>query len=237
MNLPTALPERLCPLVDEHRERRQEPVRFRPEIWRARLEPHGVAGVLEIGRAGSTTGERLISREDLARLRDEVGADPDGLRGLFAAVMIWGSGTTNGRGPRYTKAALEDRQLLSALVGTRAKVCAGDLEGAYRGFRVNGVGRSFFTKWFAVVDDGSAAERALILDDRVFRTLNALGWVSWRAAGTRNRAARYVAYVRDMHSWAKELDVAPAWLEWLMFDLSGNVPSQEGPRTAAAEDK
>jgi hypothetical protein len=187
------------------------------------LEPHKAAHVLGRGTTGLAADERLISREDLACLRDEAGTDSDGLRELFTAVMIWGSGTTNGRGPRYTAAALADKRLPMVLFGTRSLVRVGDLTGAYRRFRVDGVGRSFFTKWFAAVDNGSGAERALILDDRVLRTLNALGWVSWRALGTTSRASRYAAYVRVMHLWAEALDVDPAWLEWLMFALNGKV--------------
>ncbi len=139
--------------------------------------------------------------------------------------MIWGSGTSNGRGPRYTEAALGDPHLTDVLSRTADLVWNGDLASAYRQFRVAGVGRSFFTKWFAAVDDESTDERALILDSRVFRTLNALGWVSYEAAGTRHWPTRYVTYVRAMHSWAAELDVEPSWLEWLMFDLSGDIPA------------
>jgi hypothetical protein len=45
----------------------------------------------------------LIGREDLAVLHGAVGTEADGLLELFTAVMIWGSGTTNGRGPRYSE--------------------------------------------------------------------------------------------------------------------------------------
>jgi hypothetical protein len=165
----------------------------------------------------------MIGRQDLALLRDEVGSDPAGLRRLFVAVMIWGSGTTNGRGPRYTAAALSDQRLAGVLSCTAALVRSGDLASAYTEFGIRGIGRPFFTKWFAAVDDGSAGERALILDSRVLQTLNALGWVSHKAAGTKNWPVRYVTYVRAMHSWAEVLDVEPSWLEWLMFDLKGRV--------------
>ncbi|MFF3518637.1 hypothetical protein [Streptomyces sp. NPDC002573] len=88
----------------------QKPVRFRPGTWRPRLASHRAAHVLDIGveSASGPGGDRLIERGDLARLRDHAGDDADGLRDLFVAVMIWGSGTTNGRGPQYTEAALSD---------------------------------------------------------------------------------------------------------------------------------
>ncbi|MGW8695692.1 8-oxoguanine DNA glycosylase OGG fold protein [Streptomyces eurythermus] len=51
------------------------------------------------------------------------------------------------------------------------------------------------------MDDREApSERALILDGRVFRSLNALGWTSWKAAGTRHWPTRYATYVGTMQS-------------------------------------
>ncbi|MFJ7041996.1 hypothetical protein ACIQVC_01110 [Streptomyces sp. NPDC101112] len=218
--------ERLRPLVVGHRGRRQESVRFRPSTWRPWLEPYHAAHVLGLGTAddASTGGDRLLGRDDLAAARRAAGDSPEGLRDLFVAVMIWGSGTTNGRAPRYTGAALGDPRLPGVLDTTRDAVRSGELGRAYAEFRVRGVGRSFFTKWFAAVDDrGPGHAYALILDDRVFRSLNALGWSSREAAGTRLRPARYVAYVTAMHDWAAALDVTADWLEWLMFDLNGRV--------------
>ncbi|MEU1200975.1 hypothetical protein ABZ446_32800 [Streptomyces sp. NPDC005813] len=220
---------RLRPLVEMHRGRRQAPVRFRPATWRPWLEPHGAAYVLKLGvlDATSTSGERLINRDDLAAARQECGDDPEGLRDLFVAVMIWGAGTTNGRAPRYTSAALGDARLSHVLQVTRNSVRAGELTQAYAEFILRGVRRSFFTKWFAAVDDRDAAyERALILDDRVFQSLNALGWSSKEAASTRRWSARYAAYIEAMHEWANSLGVTAEWLEWLMFDLNGHVEAQ-----------
>ncbi|MFJ3867338.1 8-oxoguanine DNA glycosylase OGG fold protein [Streptomyces nigra] len=218
--------EQLRKLVVRYGDCEQKPVRFRPETWRSRLESHGAAHVLDIGVgcASGSSGDRLISRGDLAHLRDRVGDDPDSLRDLFVAVMIWGSGTTNGRGPRYTEAALSDARMPTVLRTTRDAVRDGDLSRAYQQFVLNGVGRSFFTKWFAVVDDRDATcDRALILDDRVFRSLNALGWSSWKAAGTRRWPTRYATYVSSMHGWASSLGVTADWLEWLLFHLNGHV--------------
>ncbi|MFG2405417.1 hypothetical protein ACGFR8_13975 [Streptomyces brevispora] len=205
-------------------------MRFRPETWRPWLEPHGAGHVLDaVGEhAGGQGQERRISRDDLAAIRERAGDDPDALRDLFVAVMIWGSGTTNGRGPRYTDAALSDSRLETVLRTTRESVREGDLSAAYGQFTLHGVGRSFFTKWFAAVDDrGPECERALILDNRVFHSLNALGWSSWEAAGTRRWPKRYAAYVSAMHAWAGELGVTAGWLEWLLFDLNGRVHGDE----------
>ncbi|MFH8389920.1 hypothetical protein [Streptomyces sp. NPDC018036] len=221
--------ERVRPLVEMHRGRRQAPVRFRPATWRPWLEPHRAANVLELGvlDATSTSGERLISRDDLAVARQALGDDPEGLRDLFVAVMIWGAGMTNGRAPRYTSAALGDARLPHVLAATRSAVCIGDLSRAYTEFTLRGVRRPFFTKWFAAVDDRDVeCERALILDHRVFRSLNALGWSSKEAANSRRWSARYAAYIGAMHEWAGSLGVTAAWLEWLMFDLNGQVEAQ-----------
>ncbi|MEU3550294.1 hypothetical protein [Streptomyces longwoodensis] len=218
--------QQLDELVDRHNNCEQQPVRFRPRTWRPRLEPRGAARVLDIGVAcvNGPSGDRLISRGDLSRLRDRAGDDPEGLRDLFVAVMIWGSGTTNGRGPRYTEAALWDSRMPAVLRTTTEAVRDGDLSGAYRQFVLKGVGRSFFTKWFAAVDDrGGTHERALILDDRVFRSLNALGWSSWRAAGTRHWPTRYATYVSSLHEWASALGVTADRLEWLLFHVNGQV--------------
>jgi hypothetical protein len=218
--------ERLRQRVVRYGDCRQKPVRFRPETWRGRLEAHGAAHVLDIGVqcANGSSGDRLVSRSDVADLRDGIGDDPDGMRDLFVAVMIWGSGTTNGRGPRYTEAALSDCRLPDVLRTTRQAVRAGDLSGAYGQFALKGVGRSFFTKWFAAVDDRDApCQRALILDDRVFRSLNALGWSSRQAAGTRRWPTRYEVYVSSMHGWASSLGITAEWLEWLLFCLNGRV--------------
>jgi len=144
--------------------------------------------------------------------------------------MIWGSGTTNGRGPRYAEAALSDTRMPVVLRTTLQAVRSGDLSGAYGQFALNGVRRSFFTKWFAAVDDRDArCDRALILDARVFHPLNALGWTSWQAAGTRRWPPRYATYVRSMHGWASSLNVPADWLEWLLFHLNGHVDETCAP--------
>lgn len=218
--------EQLHKLVVRYGDCEQKPVRFRPGTWRSRLEPHDAAHVLGIGVgcANGPSGDRLIGRDDLTHLRDRVGDDPDSLRDLFVAVMIWGSGTTNGRGPRYTERALSDVRMPTVLRTTRQAVRDGDLSGAYQQFGLNGVGRSFFTKWLAAVDDRDATcDRALILDDRVFRSLNALGWSSWKAAGTRHWPTRYATYVSSMHRWASSVGVTADWLEWLLFHVNGHV--------------
>ncbi|MFJ9640076.1 hypothetical protein [Streptomyces sp. NPDC101178] len=221
--------DQLRRLVGANAQRNQAAVRYRPSTWRPWLEPHGAGHVLGIGKEATNGrhGDRELDRHDVTALRSRAGDDPAGLRDLFVAVMIWGSGTTNGRGPRYTSAALADTRLEGVLRDTRASVRNGDLEAAYTRFAVNGVGRSFLTKWFAAVDDRAPdAHRALILDVRVFRSLNALGWSSREAAGVSHWPTRYAVYVNTMHTWARELGVTADWLEWLLFDRNGRVSAE-----------
>jgi len=52
--------------------------------------------------------------------------------------MLWGSGTSNGRGPRYTAAALADRRLPLVLEQTAELVATSDLHAAHETFRVKG---------------------------------------------------------------------------------------------------
>ncbi|MCQ4045773.1 hypothetical protein ACFOSC_19575 [Streptantibioticus rubrisoli] len=229
--------EQLQRLVVRYGECRQKPVRLRPKTWRPWLEPHGAARVLSLGTECSIgpRGDRLITRDDLATLRVRADGNPDGLRDLFVAVMIWGSGTSNGHGPRYTCRALSDSRMTQVLETTRKSVQAGELSSAYSQFTLNGVGRSFFTKWFAAVDPrDSECERALILDARVFRSLIALGWYSRKAAGTRRWPTRYATYVSTMHGWARRLGVSADRLEWLLFYLNGRVDAASEPCSSRA---
>ncbi|MFD8465296.1 hypothetical protein ACFV10_09310 [Streptomyces cyaneofuscatus] len=228
--------DQLRRLVDANAQRSQAAVRFRPNTWRPWLEPFEAGHVLDIGKESTSgrRGDRELGRDDVTALRSQVGDDPAGLRDLFVAVMIWGSGTTNGRGPRHTYAALSDARLEDVLRTTRVSVRSGDLKSAYGQFTLDGVRRSFFTKWFAAVDDrGLGADRALILDARVFRSLNALGWTSRGAAGVSHWPTRYAAYVSAMHGWARELGVTAEWLEWLLFDVNGRVHG-DAPSTRKA---
>ncbi|MEU5330142.1 8-oxoguanine DNA glycosylase OGG fold protein [Streptomyces parvus] len=76
---------------------------------------------------------------------------------------------------------------------------------------LDGVGRPFFTKWFASADDrGDDCDRALILDGRVLRSLNALGWSTREAAGRRDWPSRNAAYVSTMHALAGSSESRPS---------------------------
>lgn len=169
--------------------------------------------------------------EELACAADGPGAR-DALNQLFVATMMWGSGTTNGRGPRRTAQALSDPSLTDTLLATRDAVHNGDLSAAHRGFRVSGVGESFFTKWFwAASLNSPTVFRPLILDDRVRATMHRMlsGHAAWVVP---RHAAGYVDYVTLIHTAATLL--APTFphidaekLEWLLFDRSNHTKTTE----------
>ena len=126
-----------------------------------------------------------IARADLTReaARPDLFDDDLATGRLFATTMMWGSGTTNGRGPRNTNAALSTHGVLDTLREARARVLDGDAGRAYGLHkRIGGVGPSFLTKWLWVV--GSTADvvpRPLIQDQLVWNGLGKLGWDSLRA--------------------------------------------------------
>lgn len=195
---------------------RQQPVAFRPATWRRHLLSADAALLDEIEERGAR-----IERENIRRTARDLKTDLDHRR-LFLAVMIWGSGTRNGRGPYYTGIALRDGVNLAAtLARTAEMVRSGEHAEAYRTFRVPKIGPAFFTKWFWAASSNTARP-ALIFDSRVRATLGALNWNSREAAGTRNRALRYQAYVAAMHEWAGHLGTTAEQLELYLFLAAGH---------------
>jgi len=147
----------------------------------------------------------------------------DRLVKLFVATMMWGSGTTNGRGPRRTAEALNCTGLAETLRMTQEAVFDGDLERAHSKFYVSGIGESFFTKWLWATSLGAeSTSRPLILDYRVRSCLHARlrnhpGWTRLRGA------AGYVNFVSLVHTAADLLpdslgEVDAEKIEWLLFD-------------------
>ena len=215
MNEPVC--ESLRPLADRIKAVKQSPVAFRPATWQPHLEKAGFPQIL-----GDLGLRNTIDRKQLCSMARDT-QTTDSRRRLFLATMIWGSGTTNGRGPRYTKMALESAELDGVLAATAILVAENRLAEAYRAFRVTGVGPAFFTKWFWAVGSNRRGHQALILDARVWRSLGALGWNSIEAAGTRRRGERYVAYVEEMHDCARALSTDAEKIEIFLFQANGNL--------------
>lgn len=150
---------------------------------------------------------RSILRSDLTDLATATDWDSDAqIRRLFVMTMAWGSGTTNGRGPRYTQAALSsETSALEALRDARELVRDGKIAEAYEcAERIHGVGPPFLTKWLWVVGTTlTTFPTPLILDSRVWKGLGDLGWDSRRAANSRRWGERYVAYLNACAVWAE----------------------------------
>lgn len=170
--------------------------------------------------------EATVERADLLNLAATIeDDDPTTLRRLFVATMMWGTGQSNGRGPRYLSLALADSRLDETLHHTRQAVLDNRPEDAYSQFKIDGVGPSFFTKWFWAAGLGSDLRVVpLVLDARVWASLGALGWNSVTAAESRLRKLRYRAYLDVCAEWAAgnpELFSSPEDVENVLFRWAG----------------
>lgn len=179
-------------------------------------------------------GDLRVDRPLLAELARsaQTTQEPSDLVQLFVATMMWGSGKSNGRGPRRTAQALSAGNLADTLRTTSDAVYRGNLVAAYERFVVQGVGEAFFTKWlWSASLGGPESGRPLILDVRVRRTLRRLlgQHPSWR---TFRGSTGYASYVSMLHAAAdilaerfKQVDAEK--IEWLLFDRSSHQPVAE----------
>lgn len=197
-------------LADLIAQRRLRPdpqrlVKIHPQTW---IKWLGISGS-QSGLPWLNTAEhvQVIGRADLVGLSQAAEADRSGdnLRRLFIAVMMWGSGTTNGRGPRYTAKALADGRIDETLAQTQRLVLDDQAEDAYTRFRLGGIGPAFSTKWFwAAGLDHRLRLRPLVLDARVWASLGELGWNSKVASGSNRRNLRYRAYLAALKDCASQ---------------------------------
>lgn len=146
---------------------------------------------------------------------------------LWVAVMMWGSGTLNGRGPWRTAEGLAHPDLGTLLVESHRCVRNGDLSGAYAiAQNIPGSGEATFTKWLwaAGLAFDNRERGALILDDRVRSGLAALD------LKPRRTGDGYAGYVSAMHAAAECLrstgfeHITAECLEWLLgSDLERSI--------------
>lgn len=221
-------------LLETYTDEPERPVRYRPRSWTESEDPD--YSLLHDPKLTRPTRcdprDRLVHRETLEKYAARVPTtDEEALRQLFVLVMVWGSGTSNTRSYRYTRDALADPRLDTALRVT-AEACREPgitrLEDAYRAWRVTGVRRSYFTKWFRFA--GYVPDRSwqpLILDDRVLNSLNAtLNLSTHDLAGSNRWATRYRAYVELVHEWADDLEgITAQRIEWVLFMHNGRALS------------
>ena len=165
-----------------------------------------------------------ISRSDLVTAIGETDwqIDADVSR-VFVLVMMWGSGTRNGRGPRYTATALRSPHAVDHLRHARHLLEQGDIPAAYDVHRnVEGLGPAFHTKWLWLVGRAAGTRpQPLILDARVWASLSELRWSSLAAAGGDRRGGhRYLAYLQACERWAQRHGCSPEDVEHTLWARS-----------------
>ncbi|QGN49835.1 hypothetical protein GKC29_25430 [Micromonospora sp. WMMC415] len=233
MTVNCAMPARLPILVRQYHGQRQEPVPYITSSWEAALagSPEEVSVLLDDrwSERAQTPDRRRVTRDHLKELLGTTHLhDPLQVRRALVMVMAWGSGTSNTRSLRNTPAALAASDCARQLRMAAERCRDGDLVHAYAKFSLPGIGRSFFTKWFAFAGlQPGRSWQPLILDDRVLATLNnSLGISLKLLAKDRRWSRRYASYVRCMHAWSAELnqmdlDCPAERLEWIMFHHKG----------------
>lgn len=236
------LPIRLVQLIKSYEGRTQKPVPYYPSTWKTAVNPARPGSTSLLSDDGVTSAEgshRTVSRASLVTTCQAMDFDdPDSVARTFVLVMAWGTGITGSRGVRNTRLALEDGMPTITCLAESARALRGVgslddpvLAETYRSWCVPGVGQSFFSKWFTFAGRPVTAGRPwnpLILDQRVYRTLNSTLTVSTRdLANSRLRSHRYWSYVAALHDWATQLqlagyDVDADRLEWILFAQNGS---------------
>lgn len=221
----TALPAALPALIDKYRDVQPRPVRFRPATWKGVLyhaRPElDVTALLRSRQyttpfAESKAKDRTVTLADVraaCRVMD-IGDERDVLQ-TFVLTMAWGSEGAPNPTLVATAKALTDpyrahRILADAVRTLRSAqtVQDGVLEATHRAWSLRGVGQSLASRWWACAGYvGGRTWQPLVLDDRVYATLNRTLLIggTTRLASSRRRADRYRAYVEVIHRWAVEL--------------------------------
>ena len=210
---PVGIPGKL----EIHSASEQGQVEINTEIW---TNYEAIAAVLP-------KPANSYSRVDLMKLVSEAFSENDHqlISELFIKTMMWGSGTTNGRGPRYTSKALSDGNLVATLIKAREFLMKSDVSSAYDLHRqIPGVGPSFHTKllWVIGSDIENLNPRPLILDELVWKGLKSIGWSSIQAAGSLNRGRRYCAYLNQCSRLAAEHSCTPEDIEYNLYLMGKN---------------
>ncbi len=194
------------------------PVNVRTSTWRPWLQDGGshrpksycrpgderrhsvaVAVLDDLVPGANGRADARIARADLLEYSRRLD-DGDALVRLWVATMIWGAGTSNGRGPWRTAQGLTDGRLVDVLRDTAELVRTSRITEAFHAFRVRGCGVSFFTKWFWTVSLAApTCRRGLILDKRVVDYLTDIH----RGSGVSSRA-----WWRDYPGYLADVDAA-----------------------------
>lgn len=177
-----------------------------------------------------------IGRSDLRILAQDQDSAV-GRERLFVATLMWGRGKKNARMLPGIRDCLTNPALKHTLRVSRDLIgegLPGDAYVAWEKASLPGLGEAFFTKWFFAsglsVEDGRLL-KPLVLDSRVWKSLESLGWSSQRASGFRYRShpsAGYCAYLRAARDWAVSLStehhpVSAEGIEMFLFGHNGRL--------------
>ncbi|MGI8986568.1 MAG: hypothetical protein ACR2GM_07235 [Nocardioidaceae bacterium] len=201
------------------------------ELRRRQLPGGPVTGRDERGMTVSS-GQGWISRDDVFRLADAALHDPSGeaMLGMVWHAFAWGSGTTRRLMSSRLDSIAADPAGSGQLLFKAAHRASSDPRAAYellrpRGTAIRFVGPSFFTKVLYFSGEGRRDHRALILDDRVARALNRLGWDSLRTGPW--PAITYQRYCDLLARWTERLtcerSVAADEIERWLFERTSAV--------------
>ena len=195
----------------------QKAVNINPAVW---MDYEAISRV--IPHLGTS-----INREELRSLaRSAFDVNGGLLSELFVKTMMWGSGTTNGRGPRNTNKALVEGNPHDVLIDMHRYMRTSDIESAYYLYRrLPGVGPSFHTKLLWVVGStiSELKPRPLILDELVWLGLKEIQWNSVRASGSVRRGARYVAYLNECKRLSENFSCGQEDIEFSLFALGKQI--------------
>ncbi len=207
-------------IVDGKQQKSNEMSPLAPDIARSSQ------AVLEL-----TSCSNKLSRKNLVdlatRARSSVDQSED-LIALWVATMMWGSGTTNGRGPWRTSQGLRFPQIHKSLQTTRQRIADGDLKSAFAmlsfgPLKIPGCGEAFFTKWIwaASLTETEPPIRPLILDARVKASLKkSTGPTKWvtGADGYLNYCLTLDAVAQRLTDSTRLAGITSEKVEWLLFD-------------------
>lgn len=150
------------------------------------------------------------------------------------ATVVWGYGWV-GYGPHRADAMLFAPDTAKRLRAVAKIVANEGAMAAYRSLgrenRIKGLGPAFGTKYIAFCQPEGVLPAALIHDELVTAWLEANGRADLRASTWAPR--KYEAYLVQVQSWAKKLDVTPETVEYLIFqDEADKRPGNQWARLA-----
>jgi hypothetical protein len=197
------------------------------DVWLADLPEHSVLL------------RRLLPLLDRAAIREvcaDAATDAPSAQNAFIAVMAWGQGNV-GYGRYRTREMLSTRQAPERLLSAVKTLEAEGPLAAYRRLAakgdcgLDGLGAAFGTKFLFFCQPPGQEPTALILDKLLSDWLLDNAGLDFKSQPWSEPS--YAAYLRQMHTWAREFDCAPDELETCIFrakaDESGGQWSS-GPK-------